>query len=213
MILMQSFFYRFLRWCPGALGLLLRQKLYPRLLGQCGHGVLFGRFVDLFHPHRISLGDRVIVSDHATLDARSYDGDNFGIIVDQDVFIGTATRLTAGKDSIVLQTGANLGSRCKVYAHVPAIIGENVLLAAYCIIGESSQHESDDHARRELETAPEAATVVEQGCWLGVRVELKSGAVVRKESIIGAHALVEGEIPAWAVAVGRPAKPIRFRNS
>jgi acetyltransferase-like isoleucine patch superfamily enzyme len=173
---------------------------------------LFGRFVDLFHPLRISLGDRVIVSDHVTLDARGYDGDNYGVIVDKDVFIGKATQLIARKNTIVVQSGANLGSRCQIVGNVPVKIGENVLLAAYCIIGDSSQDQSDYDPQKELETAVEAATVVEQGCWLGVRAELKSGATVRKESIIGAHALVEGEIPAWAVAVGRPATPIRFRN-
>jgi acetyltransferase-like isoleucine patch superfamily enzyme len=209
---MPSFFYSFLRWCPGTLGLLLRQKLYPRLLGQCGHDVLFGRFVDLFHPHRISLGDRVIVSDHATLDARGYEGDDFGIVVDQDVFIGKATRLTLRNSKIAIESGANLGSRCSVVANSPVAIGENVLLAAYCVIGERSEDQSDSDPRIESDAALEAATVVEQGCWLGVRAELKSGATVRKESIIGAHASVEGEIPAWAVAVGRPAKPIRFRN-
>lgn len=209
---MQSFLYRFLRWCPGALGLLLRQKWYPRLLGQCGHGVLFGRFVDLFQPGRISIGDRVIVSDHVRLDARGYDGDDYGVVVERDAFIGRATHLTARNNRIIVESGANIGSRCRIVANLPVKIGENVLLAAYCIIGESSQDQSDYDPQKELEPVIEAATLVEQGCWLGVRAELKSGAIVRKESIIGAHASVEGEIPAWAVAVGQPAKPIRFRN-
>ena len=210
---MKSLAIRFLRWCPGALGLLLRQKLYPRLLGRCGHGVLFGRFVDLHQPDRISIGDRVIVSDHVSMDGRGCDGDNYGVIVDQDVFIGKATRLTAKNNTIVVESGANIGSRCRIVANSPVKIGENVLLAAYCVIGESSQDKSGQDNQSELEPVIEAATVVEPGCWLGVRAELKPGAIVRKESIIGAHATVEGEIPAWAVAVGQPAKPIRFRNS
>ncbi len=47
---------------------------------------------------------------------------------------------------------------------------------------------------------------------LGVRVELKSGALVRKESIVGALAFVERQISAWVIAIGRSAKIIRFRN-
>ena len=210
---MQSLVYRFLRWCPGALGLLLRQKVYPRLLARCGHGVLFGRFVDLFNPDRISIGDRVIISDHVTMDGRGCDGDNYGVLVAQDVFIGKATSLTASRNTIVVESGANIGSRCRIFANSPVKIGENVLLAAYCVIGESSQDQSGHDDQIELKPVVETTTVVEQGCWLGVRAELKSGAIVRKESIIGAHATVEGEIPAWAVAVGKPAKPIRFRNS
>jgi len=210
--MMQPFFYRFLRWCPGALGLLLRQKLYPRLFGKCGNGVLFGRFVNLVQPHRIRLGDRVIISNNVTLDAGGYEGDTYTVSIDHDVFIGMATHLNARKNAIVLQSGANVGSNCKIVANLPVHIGQNVLLAAYCIIGEISPNEFDFESKRELQAPCDAATVVEQGCWLGVRVELKSGAIVGKESIVGAHALVEGELPAWAIATGRPAKIVRFRN-
>lgn len=209
---MQHYYYRFLRWCPGALGLLLRQKLYPRLFGKCGHSVLFGRFVDLVHPQRISLGDRVIISDNVMLDASGYQGDNYAIVIDHDVFVGKATHLHARKNAIILRSGVNIGSNCNIVAHLPLTIEKNVLLAAYCNIGEDQVDTGYLTTKKELHPISDAETVVEEGCWLGVRVELKSGAHVHKESIVGAHAVVAGEIPAWAIAIGRPAKIIRFRN-
>src|SRR5581483_5241575 len=39
-------------WVPGALGLLLRRWLYPRLLGACGRNVSFGVNVTLRHPRK-----------------------------------------------------------------------------------------------------------------------------------------------------------------
>ena len=39
------------RWLPGALGCLLRSKLYPYLLGRVGANVTFGANVVLRHPH------------------------------------------------------------------------------------------------------------------------------------------------------------------
>jgi len=41
----------------GALGLWLRSRLFPRLLGRCGRNVTFGRDVVLRHPHKIEIGD------------------------------------------------------------------------------------------------------------------------------------------------------------
>ena len=41
---------------PGALGLALRQSLYPLLLGACGRNVVFGQNVVLRHPHKIHIG-------------------------------------------------------------------------------------------------------------------------------------------------------------
>jgi len=40
-------------WVPGALGLVLRMKLYPTLLGRVGRNVTFGQNVVLRHPHKI----------------------------------------------------------------------------------------------------------------------------------------------------------------
>src|SRR5512142_3224897 len=40
----------------GALGLVLRQMLYPLLLGSCGRNVIFGQNVVLRHPHKIHIG-------------------------------------------------------------------------------------------------------------------------------------------------------------
>jgi acetyltransferase-like isoleucine patch superfamily enzyme len=209
---MLHYYYRFLRWCPGALGLLLRQKLYKRLLGKCGNNVLFGRFVDFVHPHRISLGDRAIVSDNATLTASDYQGDNYTIVIDDDVFVGKATLLHARENTIIVKSGANIGSSCKIVANLPISVGKNVLLAAYCYIGENQAKKCNSAPKKELPFICQTKTVIEDGCWLGVRVEVLSGAHVGKDSIVGAHAVVAGEIPAWAIAVGRPAKVIRFRN-
>jgi acetyltransferase-like isoleucine patch superfamily enzyme len=79
---------------------------------------------------------------------------------------------------------------------VKRILGKDVLLAAYCLIG------SDDH---------KGAARVDDGVWLGVRVKVPSGTRVGHDAIMGAHAVVEQEIQDWAIAVGRPAAMIRLR--
>ena len=54
----------------GALGLVLRKVLYPLLLGSCGRNVVFGQNVVLRHPHKIHIGDNVVVDDNCLLDAK-----------------------------------------------------------------------------------------------------------------------------------------------
>ena len=49
---------------PGALGLALRKYLYPLLLGSCGRNVVFGQNVVLRHPHKIHIGDNVVIDDN-----------------------------------------------------------------------------------------------------------------------------------------------------
>src|SRR5512136_1578441 len=58
------------QWVPGALGLVLRKALYPRLLGACGRNVVFGQNVVLRHPHKIRIGRDVVIDDQCLLDAK-----------------------------------------------------------------------------------------------------------------------------------------------
>src|SRR3954453_1470075 len=77
---------------PGALGLALRKMLYPLLLGSCGRNVIFGQNVVLRHPHKIRIGDNVVVDDNCLLDAK---GDtNRGITIRSGVFVGRGTILS-----------------------------------------------------------------------------------------------------------------------
>src|SRR5690606_37135101 len=57
-------------WVPGALGLFLRSKLYPLILGRVGRNVAFGMNVVLRHPRKIAIGDNVVVDDQCCLDAK-----------------------------------------------------------------------------------------------------------------------------------------------
>ncbi|MGE3843719.1 MAG: hypothetical protein AB7I50_19280, partial [Vicinamibacterales bacterium] len=95
----------------GALGLWLRSRLYPSLLGGCGRNVTFGHGVVLRHPHKIVLGDNVIVDDGVVLDAKGQN--NTGIRIESGVFIGRHTILSCKNGDIVLEEGANLGFNCE----------------------------------------------------------------------------------------------------
>ena len=87
-------------WVPGALGLFLRSKLYPLLLGRVGRNVVFGANVTLRHPHKIHIGDNVVIDDHCCLDAKGTD--NRGITIGNGVFVGRNTILSCKNGDIVI---------------------------------------------------------------------------------------------------------------
>ena len=98
------------QWVPGALGLALRKALYPMLLGSCGRGVVFGQNVVLRHPHKIRIGDDVVIDDHCLIDAK---GDtNSGITIGARTFIGRNTILSCKNGDIVIGDSANIGFNC-----------------------------------------------------------------------------------------------------
>lgn len=198
--------FRFASWCPGALGLWLRQKLFPRYFRRCGRKALFGRFVELVAPEKIELGNRVVLSNGAVLDAVGALASP-AIILEDSVFIGTGTILKAEDHGIVtIRAGANFSSMCRVRASAPLTVGQNCLVAAYSEIGDAS-------AAEDLQAQGKAGrgTTVEDGCWLGVRMRIMPGVTVGHDTIVGAHAMVTRDLPPFVVAVGSPATEKRKR--
>ncbi len=193
----------------GALGLVLRQRLYPRLLGSCGRNVIFGQNVVLRHPHKIHIGSNVVIDDNCLIDAKGES--NHGIRIDDGVFIGRNSILSCKNGDIELATGANLGFNCEIFSASRVRVGANVLMAAYAyIIG--GDHDFSNAAASVLEQARVSAGVdVGDGAWLGAGAKILDGVSIGPHAIIGAGAVVRSAIPARAIAVGVPARVVSTR--
>ncbi|HJN45994.1 MAG: hypothetical protein CL477_03245 [Acidobacteria bacterium] len=197
-------------WLPGALGLFLRSKLYPWLLGRVGRNVVFGQNVVLRHPHKIRIGDDVVIDDNCCLDAKG--ADNRGISIGNGVFIGRNTILSCKNGDIEIDDRANIGFNCEIFSGGHVRLGKRTLVAAYTyVVGGDHLHDRTD--RPVLEQGRVAQGIeVDDNVWLGAHVVISDGARVGRDAIIGAGGVVRGEIPPWCVAAGVPARVIRTRR-
>ncbi len=198
-------------WVPGALGLVLRKKLYPLILGSCGRNVVFGTNIAIRHPHKIHIGDNVVIDDHCVLDAKG-DG-NKGIKIGNGVFIGRNTILTCHDGDIVLEDNVNIGFNCVISSLGSIVIKENHLMAAFCYLvgGDHIADRTDVPILFQGRTAK--GIVLEENIWLGAGVAVLDGSRIGRDSIVGAHAVVNGQIDPFSIAVGIPAKTIRDRRN
>ena len=204
-------FYLFLRWIPGGLGLLLRQILYPYMLGACGRKVLFGRFVNIENPRKIHLRDNVIINDNVTLSASGFTQLGPAIIIEDKVFIGTGSRLHATDGRIILQSGSSIGSFCTFKTKGTITIGDHVLVAAFCRIGHGPATYKNMYQDKSIAKQPEYDITIEPGCWLGVRSIILPGVSVGTGSIVGAHAVVQTSLLPYVICAGTPAIVLRNR--
>jgi acetyltransferase-like isoleucine patch superfamily enzyme len=196
---------------PGALGLALRRSLYPSLLGACGRNVVFGQNVVLRHPHKIRIGDDVVIDDNCLLDAK---GDsNRGITIDNGVFIGRNTILSCKNGDIDVDDGVNIGFNCEIFSASSVRLGRETLVAAYCyIIG--GDHDFSDPSQAVLAQGRTSAGVtVGAGVWLGAGAKILDGVTVGDRAVVGAAAVVRDAVPAGAIAVGIPARVVGQRET
>jgi acetyltransferase-like isoleucine patch superfamily enzyme len=197
-------------WVPGALGLFLRSKLYPLVMGAVGRNVVFGMNVTLRHPHKIQIGDNVVIDDQCCLDAKGTN--NRGILIGNGVFVGRNTILSCKNGDIVIEDKANLGFNCEIFSASRVRVGKSILMAAYTYL-VGGDHLFDRTDIPVLEQGRTARGIdVGDGVWLGTHVVVTDGSTVGRDAIIGAGAVVVGEIPEFAIATGIPAKVQRDRR-
>jgi acetyltransferase-like isoleucine patch superfamily enzyme len=112
--------------------------------------------------------------------------------------------------------GANfrIGARSMLWAG-PAdgriLIGDDVMLGPDVLVTAAS-YRYDDGRPVTKQLMDEADVTIGDDVWLGAKVIVLPGARIGDGAIIGAGAIVRGDIPAFAVAVGAPARVVAERR-
>jgi acetyltransferase-like isoleucine patch superfamily enzyme len=195
---------------PGAFGLALRKMLYPALLGSCGRNVVFGQNVVLRHPHKIRIGDNVVVDDNCLLDAKGES--NHGITIGSGVFIGRNTILSCKNGDIALEDGANVGFNCELFSASQVRVGKDTLIAAYCYLIGGDHDAPDPSAPVIAQSRRSTGVAVGAGAWLGAGAKILDGVTIGDGAVVGAGAVVREAVPARSIAVGVPARVVGTRD-
>ncbi|ASC73186.1 Putative acetyltransferase [Halomicronema hongdechloris C2206] len=197
---------------PGALGLVLRKRFYKSLFGSIGRGVVFGKSITIRHPHKIHIGENVIIDDYAVLDAKGTD--NQGITIGNNVMIGRNSVISCKNGDITIGDNTNIAMNCFIQSAKTVHIGANVLIAPYCYVIGGGDHET---VRTDIPIIAQGQIVkgiiIEDNCWLGADVKVLDGIKIERDSIIGTGAVVTKSLPEFNVAVGIPAKVIKIRKN
>jgi acetyltransferase-like isoleucine patch superfamily enzyme len=187
----------------------MRKWLYPTLLGSCGRNVIFGQNVVLRHPHKIHIGDNVMIDDNCLVDAKGTT--NQGIRIGNGVFVGRNTILSCKNGNITLGDGANIGFNCEVFSASDVSIGQSTLLAAYCYVIGGDHDMTDPEAAVIDQGRTSQGVQIGDGAWLGAGAKILDGVTIGDRAVIGAAAVVRVAVPGGAIAAGVPAKVIGQR--
>lgn len=200
---------------PGALGIVLRKIFFKGLFAGMGSGVVIGRGVTLRHPHRIRLGDGVIIDDYAVLDGKG----NRPVTIDigPDCIIGRNTVLSCKQQmdepsgQITLQRQVNISVNCTLLSETSLTIGEKVLIAGHCYIIAGGNHGLDrpDIPILDRPMVHKGGVAIASGSWLGASAVLLDGTRVGQNAVVAAGAVVSGPVEECTIVGGVPARFLR----
>ncbi len=135
-----------------------------------------------------------------------------GLEMGRGCFIQEFVSMHPRGDWIKLGDGVGVNSFSYIDGHGGVTIGDNTLLGpGVKIVGDI---DLDDYST-DIPIAwskKKKGVSIGRNVWVGANASIIDGARIGDGSIIGANAVVVGEIPPNAIAVGVPAKVVRYRK-
>lgn len=134
-----------------------------------------------------------------------------------------------------IASSADVRPYCTILGTDNVIIGERVIIPPYTLLSSlpgnkesiitieddvlfgpnvsvySSTHKFDDHSKPIKNQGYTCSPVLlKKGCWIGINSVILPGVTIGVNAVIGSNSVVTKDIPDYAVAVGAPARVIKY---
>jgi len=198
---------------PGALGIVLRKKLYRQFFKSIGKNVIFGRNMTIRHPHKISIENNAVFDDNTVIDAKG--PSNQGIQIGNNFTMGRNSALVCKNGDITIGDNVNITTNVNlmVSENGKIKVGNNIDIGAFTHFSANSYNfESTEILPSAQEGKVSKGIEIEDLVWIASHVCILDGVTLKKGSIIGAGSVVTKDVPEYYIAMGIPAKPIRSRK-
>ncbi|GAA2903785.1 acyltransferase [Pseudonocardia halophobica] len=127
------------------------------------------------------------------------------------VHIGDGNSLRCHEGSMRIGDKVVLGRNNTVNCYLDVEIGAASIVADWVYVTDFDHRTSDVHVPIKDQGIVKAPVRIGPDTWIGVKVSVLRGSRIGRGSVLGAHAVVRGDIPEYSIAVGTPARVVRNR--
>lgn len=162
--------------------------------------------------HGLHLDRSCYVDRLVSVGPHSHQRDRHAVEVGPECELGLGVELNPWGGNIRIGRRVFLGPYTVIYGHGGVEIGDQTMIAMHCCI-LSSEH-SVPLRGRIIRNEPDIlrATKIGGDVWLGAGVKVLGGASIGDGCVVGAGAVVTGDLPPYSISVGVPAKVTGFRS-
>lgn len=164
--------------------------------------------------NKIRFGRNLNIARRCFVDALSSDGIVFG----ENVSIGKNTTIECTGSLKSIGKGLVVGDRVGLGTHGFLGCAGGIEIGDDTIFGNYVSLHSENHNYQDANTPIRLQGVTHKGikigcdCWIGAKATILDGAVIGDGCIVAAGAVVRGEIPAYSIIGGVPAKVLKQRG-
>ena len=154
-----------------------------------------------------------------SLDGLPYVEGHVSIEIGDDVWFGGKVSIMSGRmfdqPRLVIGDGAELGWNVGITVNLEVIVEDHARVAYDCRISDSDAHpkQADLRAANRPPPLDEIRPVrICRNAWIGNGSHILKGVTVGEGAIIGANSVVVSNVPPFALAVGNPARVVRWAD-
>lgn len=114
-----------------------------------------------------------------------------------------------GSNAVEIGSYCGINSFVHIWGHKGVVIGDRVMIASHVAI-TSLTHDYTAESMR-FSAPLGGKIVIQDDVWIGSHAVIMPGVTIGKGAVIGAGAVVTKDIPAYAIAVGTPARVVKYR--
>ncbi len=160
----------------------------------------------------LRLGSNVFIGDRTAI--IRWNGEGFVELCDGVQIHRNCSLEVAKGGSITIGQQVALQSGCVLFSAVqPIIIERHAEIASRCSFFSYDHGTAPNQEIYRQPLTSKGPIIVEEDAWLGVGVTVLSGVTIGRGAVVGAGSVVTRNIPAGAIAVGIPAKVVKYRES
>jgi acetyltransferase-like isoleucine patch superfamily enzyme len=127
------------------------------------------------------------------------------------VHIGDGNSLRCHEGSMRIGDKVVLGRDNTINCYLDVEIGAASIVADWVYVTDFDHRTSDVGVPIKDQGIVKAPVRIGPDTWIGVKATVLRGSRIGRGSVLGAHAVVRGDIPEYSVAVGTPARVVRNR--
>jgi acetyltransferase-like isoleucine patch superfamily enzyme len=135
------------------------------------------------------------------------------LILGRWIHLGVDTALRCHEGTLSLGDKSVLARDVSINCYLDVEIGDSALIADTVYISDFDHNFTNLTIPIKDQGISKSRVRIERDVWLGTKVTVCSGVLIGEGAVVGANAVVTGDLPAYAVAVGAPARMIKDRRA
>jgi len=134
------------------------------------------------------------------------------VIVGRWVHLGSGTVVRCHEGTLRIGDKCVFGQNNTINCHLDVEIGDECIVADSVYVGDFDHRMDVTDVPVRSQGLVKSPVIIGPDVWLGVKSTILRGSVVGRGCVVGAHALVRGDVPEFSIVGGVPARVIADRR-